>query len=60
MDNELLQAIEALADKIVSMEKNLKDEMGGLKDEIGDVKHEVIKTNLIIENEIRPSIKLLI
>jgi len=50
MDNELLQAmkamIEPLANKIDNIEKDLKD-----------VKSEIVKTNLIIENKIWPTIQ---
>ena len=70
MDNEILIAIEALADrmssmenKMNSMEKNLTNEINGVRedltDEIDGLKQEVLKTNLIIENEIIPSIQFL-
>ena len=77
MDNEILIAIEALAEKMTSIEKNLKEEIsgvrqdltneingvkqevGGVKQEIDGLKQDVLRTNLILENEIIPSIQFL-
>ena len=46
LENKIKQAIEPLANKIDNIEKDLKD-----------VKSEIVKTNLIIENKIWPTIQ---
>lgn len=50
MNNEekILQMLEALTEKVGNLETGLKD-----------VKHEVVKTNLTIENEIKPNIQII-
>jgi hypothetical protein len=52
-DNELLLAISDM------MDKKLSAGLEPIKKDISDIKNEVQKINVILENEIRPDIKLL-
>jgi hypothetical protein len=52
-DNELLLALSDM------MEKKLNAQLEPMKKDITDIKNEVQKLNVILENEIRPDIKLL-
>ncbi len=52
-DNELLLALSDMLDKKMSAQ------LEPMKKDITDIKNEVQKINVILENEIRPDIKLL-
>ncbi len=52
-DNELLLALSDMLDK------KLSAQLEPMKKDITDIKNEVQKINVILENEIRPDIKLL-
>ena len=52
-ENELLLALSDMLDK------KLRAQLEPMKKDITDIKNEVQKINVILENEIRPDIKLL-
>ena len=66
-DNELLLAIADMLDKKLSAQlepmkidiADVKNDINSMKNDITDLKNEVNKINVILENEIRPDIKLL-
>lgn len=64
---ELLKAIQLIIDPLKSDMQNMKNDMQDMKNDMQDVKsrltnveNEVKKTNVIIENEIRRDIRLLV
>ena len=64
-----MDKLDLILEKLGSLEKDfsglksevsgLKSEVSGLKSEVSGLKSEVVKTNLTIENEIKPQINLL-
>ena len=61
---ELLQAIETMMDikldtKLDIKLKDIKDDIKELKTDVKDLKKRMTKVELVIENEIRPDIKLI-
>ena len=70
MEKELLKAIGALADKIDSMDvkidriearmDKMEARMDNMEARMDNMEAKITKTNLILENEIKPSIQLLV
>ena len=66
-DNELLLVLSDMLDKKLNAQlepikndiNDMKNDISVMKHDITDLKNEVQKTNIILENEIRPDIKLL-